>query len=96
MRHLRITLAAAALAAALGTASPAHAVTPATHGATIQGGSVTTDDGWGWRHRRHFGRFGFGGFGGFGFPIATPFFGGGFGFGGECIIIGGELLCPVI
>lgn len=101
MRHLRIALAAAALTATLGVASPASAATPAQHGAIIHNGAAITGGDWGRHRRHHFGRFGR-----FGFPIVTPFvFGGGFdrfGFdGGGCSVflqigdINSYILCRV-
>jgi len=101
MRRILITTALATAAIIASTLTPAFA--SATHAApavsTVASASVSAPlDGGDWgRHRRHrFGRFGFG------FPFASPFvFSGGFGFdgfggGGSCIILGGELFCPVI
>lgn len=99
MRKILITVALtmAALAPTFAVTSPAQAH-PVT--STVVSASPTVDPGWGWRHRRfhHFGRFGFGGF-----PVVSPFFGGGFdgfGFGGSfggfgCVVLGDVIVCPL-
>lgn len=99
MRKAALALVASALlaTAALGLPTPAQAA-PSSH-------AVVNDDGFRFHHRfgHRFGRFGFG------FPVVTPFFGGGFGFnnfgfnsfGGGCEIfleigdINSYVLCRV-